>query len=169
VSVLSESGSAAASREFAERGLIGFAGHNKVAIQVGEESATQWFHLVGRPVARVAGTAAPDARYIAALGTEIPVSLQGGLRALNTARELQAAAPVTWSVLGPNCATTAAQVLRSGGVILPAGSSLSPTILGVSARYGWQITATGASGAALSSGVAAPAPASESNLTPARE
>src|SRR5262249_48181722 len=166
-SVLTEEGSAAASRELAERGLIGLAGHNKVAVQVGEEGAQQWFHLAGLPQAEFGAAVAPDARYIAALTTRIPVSLQGGVRALGTAYELEQGAAVTWRVLGPNCATAAAQVLRSGGVILPAGSSLSPTMLGVSARFGWQITATGAAAGSLTSG--ATAPDSPPTFTPARE
>lgn len=155
ISELVESGGAAASRELSERGVIGLAGHNKVGIQVGEE-AVQWFHLAGQPAAEFGATIAPNARYIGALGVEIGVSAQAGQRALATVSRLQGAGEVTWSVFGPNCATAAAQVLRSGGVILPAGSSLSPTVLGVSARFGWQITATGASGASLSSGIAGP-------------
>ena len=164
VSVLFEEGGTAAAQQLGRRGAIGLAGHNRVGIQIGEENAVQWFHLAGRPLAVFEATEAPTARYIAALGTEIPVTLQGGVRALNTAARLEAAGEVTWSVLGPNCATAAAQVLRSGGVILPAGAGASPTILGISARYGWQITATGASGASLSSGLSGPPP--EPNFTP---
>jgi RHS repeat-associated protein len=147
MTALTEEGLAGASRELGERGLLGLAGHNKVGITLAEGAGTQWSHLAGHPLARFSSAAAPDALYAT---TTIPVSLQGALRARETVLLLERGGQVTWSVMGPNCATTAATVLRSGGVVLPAGSALSPTILGYSVRYGWQVTATGAAVGAAS-------------------
>lgn len=146
VIALSEDGLGAASRELGERGLLGLAGHNKVGVTLADETVSQWSHLAGHPLARFSSATAPDAQYVV---TEVAVSASGALRAQQTMSLLSRAGSTPWTVFGNNCATSAATVLRSGGVVLPAGSSLSPTILGLSLRYGWQTTALGATSAAV--------------------
>jgi hypothetical protein len=99
-------------------------------------ATTAWVHLAGRPAAEVVRRAAPGADYVI---TELAVNGQQAARAIATQNALLRSGVQTWRYLGPNCTTTAVQVLRSGGVVVPAWS-VSPGLLHLGVRAATRTT-----------------------------
>ena len=109
-------------------------GHNVVGVRTG--GTTAWVHFAGMPRGAVAARGAPGAEYVI---TELAVTGQRAARAIQMQDTLLRTGVQTWRVLGPNCTTTALQVLRSGGVVVPAWS-ISPGLLHLGVRAGGEIT-----------------------------
>ena len=129
-------------------------GHNVVGITrlAGEgegatETATTFWHLVGAPGQQVKYVPyITDAAQLGQKGyvlTRIGVAPAAANEALAATtlvpRELLQAGGGTapmWGYLGPNCTTTAAQVLRSAGVSVPAFAR-TPMLIYAGVNYGW--------------------------------
>jgi len=110
-------------------------GHNAVGVKTG--ATTAWVHFAGVPNGAVQSMASgPSSRYII---TELMVNGQQAARALKAQEALMRAGMQSWSYFGPNCTTTALQVLRQGGVVVPAWS-VSPGLLHMGVRAGPEIT-----------------------------
>jgi hypothetical protein len=113
-------------------------GHNAIGVEVG--GARTWVHFAGVPVGQVSEmVGGPNARYVL---TEIVVSSQEAARARAAQQLLMGAGPQTWSWFGPNCTTTALNVVREAGVLVPAWSQ-SPFLLSLGLRAGPEITFLG--------------------------
>ncbi len=111
-------------------------GHN--AVGVASEGRTLWFDLAGKPAASFAERAAPKASY---LMTEIPVAASSARTAMSTAEKLTLDLGSTvWKACGPNCATTAREVLTAGGVATPEWAR-TPLLLHLGVNYGYEATA----------------------------
>jgi hypothetical protein len=109
-------------------------GHNAVGVRTG--GTTAWVHFAGLPRGAVVPRGTPGAEYVI---TELAVTGQQAARAIQMQNTLLRSGIQTWRVCGPNCTTTALQVLRSGGVVVP-GWSLSPGLLHLGVRSGGEIT-----------------------------
>jgi hypothetical protein len=109
-------------------------GHNVVGVTAGETTA--WVHFLGKQAGRVVPRGAPAADYVI---TELVVTGQQAARAIQMQDTLIRTGVQTWRLLGPNCTTTAVQVLRSGGVVVPAWS-MSPGLLHLGVRAGGEVT-----------------------------
>lgn len=128
-------------------------GHNVVGVTrlAGEgedaaETATTFWHLVGAPGQPVRYVPyVTDAAKLGEKGyvlTRIGVAPAAANEALTTTTLIpkglvtgSGTAPM-WAYLGPNCTTTAAQVLRSAGVAVPAYAR-TPMLLYAGVNYGW--------------------------------
>ena len=81
----------------------------------------------------------PNGRYVL---TEIVVSGEAADRARAAQQLLMGAGPQTFSWFGPNCTTTALDVLGKAGVLVPAWPR-SPFLLSLGMRAGPEITFLG--------------------------
>lgn len=130
-------------------------GHNVVGVttklagesEAATETATTFWHLVGAPGQQVKYIPyITDAAQLGQRGyvlTRIGVAPAAANEALATTtlipRELLQSGGGTapmWAYLGPNCTTTAAQVLRAAGVSVPAYAR-TPMLLYAGVNYGW--------------------------------
>jgi len=110
-------------------------GHNAIGVEVG--GTRTWVHFAGLPVGQVGEmVGGPNARYVL---TEVIVSGQEAARARSMQELLMGAGPQTWSWFGPNCTTTALDVVRQAGILVPAWSQ-SPFLLSLGMRAGPEIT-----------------------------
>jgi hypothetical protein len=115
-------------------------GHNAIGVEVG--GTRTWVHFAGVPTGQVSEMAGgPSARYVL---TEIVVPGEAADRARAAQQMLLGAGPRTWSWFGPNCTTTALDVLGKAGVLVPAWSR-SPFLLSLGMRAGPEITFLGGS------------------------
>ncbi len=119
-------------------------GHNAVGVRVGQTSS--WVEFVGAPVGKVMRMPTRELGngYIV---TELTVSAPQAARAMAAQQSLQALGRQNWGLLSPNCTTTALQVLRQAGVVVPAWSR-SPYLLQLGVRAGPEITVFGGTAAA---------------------
>jgi hypothetical protein len=128
-------------------------GHN--AVGVGRAQETFWFHLAGdirQPGGvRFAVRTQPNPLYQI---TELAVPATRAARALRASEGLVKQGQQTWRLLGPNCSTTALQVLQEGGIAVPAWAR-APAALHFGVRHGYAITAIGSASAGGVAGVTA--------------
>lgn len=122
-------------------------GHNAVGITV--YNSTAWFELIGTGATKVVrspiGPAVKDGYVI----TELAVTGTQVGRALVVGNALKDAGRGTWSALGNNCTTTTLEVLKAGGVVMPAWAR-SPFLLYSGLRMGNVITVVGGAAATMS-------------------
>jgi hypothetical protein len=109
-------------------------GHNAVGVKTG--ATTVWVHFAGVPRGAVRAMRRLKAHYII---TELAVNGKQAARAVKAQQALINAGVQTWRYAGPNCTTAALQVLRQGGVVVPAWS-VSPGLLHLGVRAGAEIT-----------------------------
>ncbi|HKP58225.1 MAG TPA: hypothetical protein VJV78_15970 [Polyangiales bacterium] len=119
---------------YLDRGALEM-GHNIVGVKL-EGKVMAWVHFMGKPAGR---NVARHFMEKQAVITELAVSGQGAMRAIQMQETLLKGGVQTWSLLGPNCTTTAVKVLRAGGVVIPAWS-MSPGLLQVGVRAGAEVT-----------------------------
>ena len=122
-------------------------GHNAVGVTV--HNSTAWFELVGTSAAKVVRSPFPPPIKDGYVITELAVTGTQAGRAMTMGNALKEAGRVTWSATGTNCATTALQVLKSGGVVVPAWAR-SPFLLYNGVRFGNEITVLGGAAATIS-------------------
>lgn len=112
-------------------------GHNVVG--VASEGSAAWFHLAGKPAASFASRGMPSGYAI----TTIPVAASSARSAMTAAQQMTVdLASTTWRAAGPNCATTAREVITAAGVATPEWAR-SPLLLHVGVNYGYATTAVG--------------------------
>lgn len=121
-------------------------GHNAVGVTV--NNSTAWFHLSGLPRATFSGIAPGAVPRMGFVVTELAVTGTQAGRAARVSRELMRAGEVTWKTMGPNCTTTALQVLRQAGVVVPAWSQ-TPFLLYTGVKLGSEITVVGGAAATV--------------------
>ena len=126
-------------------------GHNAVGVTV--RNSTAWFELVGTSTAKVVRSPFPPPIKDGYVITELAVTGAQSARAMTMGNALKEAGRVTWSATGTNCATTALQVLKSGGVVVPAWAR-SPFLLYTGVRLGNEITVVGGAAATISAPLA---------------
>lgn len=127
-------------------------GHNAIGVQVG--GTTSWVHFAGVPIGQVSEMAGgPGARYVL---TEVIVSGAAATRARGAQELMMGAGPQVWSLLGPNCTTTALNVLQQAGVLVPAWSR-SPFLLQLGVQAGPEITFLGGAMGTVAPSLVAPA------------
>lgn len=126
-------------------------GHNMVGISNG--SGIAWFELLGKNSVRFMRSSAPDAGYIITPLRVTPAQADNATAAaIRLTQTLGRGSGASWSIVGPNCTTTATEVLRNAGIIVPAWS-VSPFLLSTGARAGAEITVLGATAASGSAAV----------------
>lgn len=143
-------------------------GHNVVGVRTAG-GTTAWVHFAGVPTGSVVPHAGPGARYMI---TEIAVRAPQAARAVRAQNALMGLGQQTWRFCGPNCTTTAINVLGEAGVVVPAWAR-SPALLHLGVRAGPEITFfAGAAGAAapdvvqFGQGLSRPAPLRNPSLSP---
>ncbi len=145
-------------------------GHNVVGITTAG-GRQQFFHLVigeGGEALWVPYRGA-TAESLAAQGyqlTTMPVAAEQGAAALRVATDTMpgAVAGQSWQLLGPNCTTTAGQVLQAGSISVPIWAR-SPILLHTSVQYPLLgisvVSGAGATGASLTPALVEPDPAAD--------
>jgi hypothetical protein len=132
-------------------------GHNAVGVEVNGVRSWVHFAFTEAPMGQVGEmVGGPNARYVL---TEVIVSGKSAARAIDVQQGLMGAGPQLWTWLGPNCTTTALDVLRGAGVMVPAWSR-SPFLLSLGMRAGPEITFLGGTVGAGAPAFA-PAPAAD--------
>ncbi len=130
---------------YLDRGARRF-GHNAVGVTV--NNSTAWFELMGTRQAKYFrmpfGPSAAEGYVI----TELAVTGAQAGRALAITDKLRNAGRMTWSTMGTNCTTTTLQVLKAGGVVIPAWAR-SPFLLYTGLRLGNEITVVGGAAATM--------------------
>jgi hypothetical protein len=105
-------------------------------------SIRQALHLQGRSryAITTVAVAAEDSRRAAAAASALTARM---------GRQQQ-----VWRLLGPNCSTAAAEILRAGQIAIPSGMQFAPYTLYMGLRHGYTITAVGGGVAAMAPDIA---------------
>lgn len=108
-------------------------GHNAIGVQQG--GTTVWVEWLGMPRGRVVRMSTPPDPTASVL-TDIAVTTERASRAMFEQQRLMRAGTQRWrAFLGPNCTTTALDVLHAAGIVIPVWSR-SPVLLNLGLRGG---------------------------------
>lgn len=126
-------------------------GHNAVGVTV--NNSTAWFHLgwTRPPLAAFSQLPAKSTKAMERAGfvvAELAVTGTQAGRVAHVSQQLIRGGEKTWRLMGPNCTTTALQVLRSGGVVIPAWAQ-SPFLLYSGVKFGTEITVVSGTAATM--------------------
>ncbi|MBR0647123.1 hypothetical protein [Plastoroseomonas hellenica] len=129
-------------------------GHNAIGVQQG--GTTVWVEFVGKPTGGVEMMLRPPSTRAHVL-TDIAVTADRANRAaLAQQRLVRAGGEQTWrALLGPNCTTTALEVLREAGIVVPIWSR-APVLLNLGLHGGVETSIVLGTVAAGASGLARP-------------
>lgn len=123
---------------------IAFFGHNKVGVSRG--SSTAWFEFAGKDNGRFMAARTTPSGKDGFVVTSLRVTSAQAERGAVAVDRLRARGQANWSVCGPNCTTTAAEVLREAGVAIPIWAR-TPFLLSTGVRKGGEVTVLGAGAA----------------------